>query len=225
MARMKTCILIPSYNEESTIGEVVKKLKFNDLEVIVIDDGSTDETSKIASEAGAIVMRHVKNLGKGISLKEGFDFVLRMTNFDSIIIMDGDGQHSPDDVPALIKHAEEKEGDIIVGNRMTYVKNMPFIRLATNRFMSFLLSLMCRQHIPDTQCGFRLIKRKVLEQLDLKTKKYDLDSEILIKASKKHFKIVSVPVKTIYKDELSSIHPVKDSFRFIALIFKSYFSK
>jgi len=222
---MKTCILIPSYNEEFTIGEVVKKLKSNGLEVIVIDDGSTDETQKVASEAGAIVMRHVKNMGKGVSLKEGFDFVLRMTNFDSIVIMDGDGQHSPDDVPALIKHAEEKEGDIIVGNRMTYVKNMPFIRLATNRFMSFLLSLMCKQHIPDTQCGFRLIKREVLEQLNLETKKYDLDSEILIKASKKKFKIASVPVKTIYKDELSSIHPVKDSLRFIALIFKSYFSK
>ena len=189
MAKMKTCILIPSYNEESTIGEVVKKLKDNNLEVVVIDDGSTDETEKVASEAGAIVMRHVKNLGKGASLREGFDFILRMTNFDCVVIMDGDGQHSPDDVPALIKHAEEKGGDVIVGNRMTYVKNMPPIRIVTNRFMSFLLSLMCKQHIPDTQCGFRLIKRKVLEQLDLKTKKYDLDSEILIKASRKNFKI------------------------------------
>lgn len=222
---MRTCVLIPSYNEEATIGEIVRKLKEMDLEAIVVDDGSSDNTHKIASENGAITLRHAKNLGKGASLKEGFDLILKTTNFDAVIIMDGDGQHSPDDIHKFIEHAKKYGDDIIVGNRMRYVKNMPFVRLNTNRFMSFLLSSICGQQIPDTQCGFRLLRRKVLKKIDLKTDKYDLESEILIKASKEKFKIASVPVKTIYRDELSSIHPVKDTLRFAALILRSYINR
>ena len=222
---MKTCVLIPSYNEESTIGQIVEKIKKLDLDVIVIDDGSTDDTERIASENGAIVMRHAKNLGKGASLKEGFSFILRSTNFDSVVIMDGDGQHNPQDIQKFLKHAEEFGDDIIVGNRMKHVKNMPLIRLATNKFMSFLLSSICKQHIPDTQCGFRLIRRKVLEYIDLTTNKFDLESELLIKASKEKFSVTSVPVETIYRDEMSRINPFKDTIRFIALIMRTYSGK
>ena len=220
---MKTCVLIPSFNEERTIGSIVREIKDMGLDVIVVDDGSSDDTQKVASENGALVMRHVKNMGKGASIKEGFDFILRTTNFDAVIVMDGDGQHNPGDIPKFITRAEEYGDDIIIGNRMTLPKDMPFARLATNKFMSFLLSTMCKQSIPDTQCGFRLIKRKIFKAIDLESKKYDLESEFLIQASRKQFKIASVPIETIYRDELSRIHPVKDSIRFIGLLFKSYF--
>lgn len=220
---MRVCVLIPSYNEEKTIGDIVKELKAKGLEVIVVDDGSADNTEKVASENGALVMRHSKNLGKGASLKEGFEFILRMTNFDTIIIMDGDGQHSPEDVQKFLSRAREHGDDVIVGNRMAFTKDMPFVRLATNKFMSFLLSAMCKQRIQDTQCGFRLIKRSVLKKINLKSDKYDLESEMLIKASRKNLKIASVPVKTIYRDELSRIRPVKDAIRFVGLLLKSYF--
>jgi len=222
---MKTCVLIPSYNEESTISNIVKKIRNIGLDVIVVDDGSTDNTGKIASESGALVIRNTKNMGKGASLKEGFDLVLRTTTFDAVIIMDGDGQHSTADIQKFIEHAEDCGDDIIVGNRMEYVKNMPPLRLFTNRLMSLFLSFMCKQRIPDTQCGFRLIRRSVIEKLNLKTNKYDLESEILIKASKEKFKITSIPVKTIYRNESSGINPVKDSFRFIALIVRTYIGR
>ena len=222
---MKTCVLIPSYNEESTIGNIVRKIRSINLDVIVVDDGSGDSTGKIASENGALVIRHTKNMGKGASLKEGFDLILRTTTFDAVIIMDGDGQHSTSDIQKFIKHAEEYGDDIIVGNRMEYVKNMPPLRLLTNRLTSFFLSFMCKQRIPDTQCGFRLIRRSVIEKLNLMTNKYDLESEILIKASKEKFKITSIPIETIYQNESSNIHPVKDSFRFIVLIIRSYIGR
>ncbi len=222
---MKACVLIPSYNVEQTIGDVVRKIKEMGLEVIVVDDGSTDDTERSASENGAIVMRHIKNLGKGASIKEGFDFMLRMTNFDTIIIMDGDGQHNPNDIQKFISRAQECDDDIIIGNRMALTKNMPFVRLATNKFMSFLLSAMCKQRIPDTQCGFRLIKREILRKIKFESNKYDLESEILIKASRMKFKIASVPIETIYRNELSRIHPVKDTIRFAGLLVKSYFNK
>ena len=220
---MKVCVLIPSYNVAKTIGGIVREIKALGLDAIVIDDGSMDNTQKIASENGALVMRHINNLGKGASLKEGFDFILRTTNFDTVIIMDGDGQHNPRDVKKFISRAHEYNDDIIIGNRMVITKNMPFVRLATNKFMSFLLSVTCKQRIPDTQCGFRLIKRKVLKNLKLESNKYDLESEMLIKASKLNFKIASVPIETIYKGELSRIDPIKDTFRFVNLFVRSYF--
>lgn len=220
---MKTCILIPSYNDGRTIGSVVKDIKDMGLEIIVVDDGSSDDTEKYASENGAIVIRHIKNLGKGASLKEGFSFIVRMTNFDTAILMDGDGQHDPNDIQKFISYAEKHGSDFIIGNRMAFAKDMPFVRLATNKFMSFLLSMVCRQYIPDTQCGFRLIKRRALEAINLSSNKFDLDSEILIKISRKKFKIASVPVETIYRDESSHIDPVKDTIRFLILLVKSYF--
>jgi len=222
---MKTCVLIPSYNVGSIIGDVVKKIKDMDLEVIVVDDGSTDDTEKVAADSGAVVVRHAQNLGKGASLKKGFDFILRTTDFDSVIIMDGDGQHSPKDIRKFILHAREQDDDIIIGNRMDLTKDMPLVRILTNKIMSSVLSTLCKQRIPDTQCGFRLIRRGVLEKIKLESSKYDLESELLIKASRKNMKIASIPVESIYRDELSRIHPVKDTFRFLSLLLKLYFEK
>ncbi|MGB2706467.1 MAG: glycosyltransferase family 2 protein [Candidatus Omnitrophota bacterium] len=220
---MKTCVLIPAYNVSSTIGDVVREIKGMGLEAIVVDDGSTDDTERVAADNGAIVMRHVKNLGKGASLKEGFDFIVRMTSFDAVIIMDGDGQHNPKDIQKFILHAREQSNDIVIGNRMALTKNMPLARILTNKFMSSVLSVMCKQRIPDTQCGFRLIKRSVFKKIKLESNKYDLESELLIKASRRSMKIASVPIETIYRNELSRIRPVKDAVRFIGLLIKSYF--
>ncbi|MBN1353132.1 MAG: glycosyltransferase family 2 protein [Candidatus Omnitrophica bacterium] len=222
---MRACVLIPSYNEERHIGDIVRKIVGLGFEVFVIDDGSADNTGKIASENGASVTRHSTNLGKGASLKEGFDLILKTTDFDAVITMDGDGQHSPADIQKLIACAEKEDDDIIIGNRMAHTKNMPFVRLATNRFMSFLLSAICKQEIPDTQCGFRLIKRRVLEKIKLDSAKYDLESELLIKATTNNFQIGFVSIETIYTGQYSGIHPVKDTLRFFALLFKLYLKK
>lgn len=218
---MKACVLIPSFNEAETIGRIVKKIKAMGIEVVVIDDGSVDNTENVASENGAIVIRHMKNLGKGASLKKGFEFILRDTDFDAVIIMDGDGQHNPEDIQKFISRARDYGEDIVVGNRMTLTKGMPWVRRVTNRVMSSLLSSVCKQDIPDTQCGFKLITRRILETIPFDCNNYDFDSEILIKASRRHCKVASVPVETIYEGEPSRIHPIKDTLRFMALLAKT----
>lgn len=215
---MKICVVIPSLNESSTIAELVKKIIEFKLDVLVIDDGSQDNTSEIAGDSGAKVIRNEANEGKGASLSKGFRYCLE-NGYDAVITMDGDGQHSPDDLPVFIRGADS-DNSIIVGNRMQKTKNMPFVRLLTNKFMSWLISKVAKQKIPDTQCGFRLIKREVLEKVELSTARYEAESEILIKASKLGFKIGSVPIKSVYKGEVSKINPLTDTIRFIKYIKK-----
>ncbi len=217
---MKTCIIIPSYNESNTIAGLISQVQSLKLGLVVIDDGSTDNTAVIAEKNGAVVIRNARNQGKGASLIRGFEYCLK-NNFDAAITMDGDGQHLPEDIPNFISLAEKKEEiGIIIGNRMFNRRNMPFIRVMTNKFMSWLLSRIIRQKIHDSQCGFRLIKRKVLEELSLKTHKFEIESEIIIEAGRKGFKIESIPIQTVYRKERSHINPFVDTFRFFRFILR-----
>jgi len=214
---MKTCIIIPTHNEAKSIGELVKEIHNQSLEAIVIDDGSIDNTSLIAKNNGAIVLRNDVNLGKGASLKRGFDYAIAQ-NFDAVITMDGDGQHLTSDLPYFIRLATNSDKDIFIGNRMSKTRGMPLTRVLTNKFMSWLVSKVAKQKIPDTQCGFRLIRRRVLEKIKLLTCKYETESEILIKASRLGFKIESVPIQSVYANEKSQINPFVDTLRFIRFL-------
>jgi len=218
---VKPCILIPSYNEERSIEPLVRLLKSMNHEVVVVDDGSWDNTKDVAQRSGARVLSHEKNMGKGASIRSGIEFLLKDTPCDTVIIMDADGQHSPKDIQKLTSFAEQFGSDLVVGNRMDRTKNMPLIRFLTNKLMSLLVSAICRQWIPDTQCGFRLIKREVLTRLKLTSNNYEIESEMIIKASRNKFKIDSIPVETIYKGELSRISPAKDTWRFLVFLFRT----
>ena len=219
LERMKTCVVIPTYNEAKSIAGLVKEIQGLNLEVIIVDDGSQDDTSRIAQESGATVLKNQINQGKGASLIKGFSYVLSK-DCDAVITMDGDGQHLPSDIPYFLRLAEYSDNGILVGNRMLKRKKMPFIRVLTNKIMSALISKITQQNVPDTQCGFRLIKRPVLEKINLKTSKYETESEILIKASRLGFKIESVPIKTVYSGEKSQINPFVDTLRFIKFLFR-----
>ncbi|MBL7198103.1 MAG: glycosyltransferase family 2 protein [Candidatus Omnitrophica bacterium] len=214
---MKICVIIPTHNEAKTIKNLVYRIKKQGLDVLVIDDGSNDATSIEAQAGGARLIRHNLNKGKGISLREGFNFAIS-NNYDAVITMDGDGQHDPENLHDFIEKMREYQADIIIGNRMEKTKKMPPARFITNRFMSFIISKICHQSIPDSQCGFRLIKTKVLKLLKLSTSNFEIESEVLIKASRKKYRIESVPIKTIYKGEMSKISPLLDTLRFIAFI-------
>ena len=216
---MRACIVIPVHNEAESIGNIVTNLKRKPSFVVVVDDGSSDGSGNIAREKGAVVIRNDEKKGKGRSLQRGFEYVLNQ-NFDCVITMDGDGQHDVDDIEQFLKQAKVQPLCIITGNRMQDHQGMPRVRLWTNRLMSALISMVCRQRIPDTQCGFRLIPCAVLKELTLFSSDFEIETEVLIKASKKNFKITSVPIKTIYRDELSKINPVIDTFRFIVYIIK-----
>jgi len=216
---MKTCVIIPTYNESNKIGELIKQIRAQDLDVLVIDDGSQDNTSQIAKDSGATVLRNEKNQGKGASLIRGFEYALNK-DYQAVITMDGDGQHLAEDIPYFMRLAKYSNSGVLVGNRMHKPKNMPLVRILTNKTMSFIISRIAGQEIPDTQCGFRLIKKEVLEKLKLKTRNYEIESEVLINTSRLGFKIESVAIKTIYRDEKSQINPFVDSLRFIRFISK-----
>ncbi len=218
---MRTCVIIPTYNESKTIAGLIKQVISLGFEVIVIDDGSNDFTADIAQASGATVLRNLKNLGKGAALVKGYNFAVAQ-GFDAVISMDGDGQHEPNDLAEFVKKAESSNCGLVIGNRMTTIRQMPVLRILTNRFMSWLISLITGQYIPDTQCGFRLVRADILRKIILSTTKYETESEILIRAARLGFKIESVPVKTIYAGQKSQINPFVDTLRFMRFIFSEF---
>ena len=212
-------VLIPAFNEGEYIADVVMGALLSVSRVLVVDDGSADRTVPIAEEAGAEVICHQDNRGKGAALRTGFEALLE-DGSEAIVVLDGDGQHDPAELPAFIKCAEESGAGIVIGNRLAESAGMPRIRYWTNRTMSIILSWLSRQKIPDSQCGYRLIRREVLERINFTTENYDLESEMLILASRIGFKIDSVPIKTIYTGQVSEIKPGLDTLRFFRLILK-----
>ncbi len=221
---MKILVIIPIFNERRTIGQIVRDLRNQNIEVLVMDDGSDDSSGILAEQNGAVVIRNSSRQGKGYSLRVGFDYVIK-NNYDGVITLDGDGQHDVEDIGKFIKMANDNYVDIIIGNRMDNSKGMPWVRFLTNKFMSFIISLACRQSIPDTQCGYRYLSKKILKQILLSSDDFEIETEILIEVSRKGFKVYAVPIKTIYSDEESKIKPFKDTIRFFRYFFRAISSK
>lgn len=214
---MKICIVVPAHNESKEIDRVLDAIKGQGLDVVVIDDGSTDDCGTIARQRGVVVLRNETRQGKGVSLQRGFDYALKK-GYDGVITMDGDGQHDPQDLPLFLKKAGQERACVIVGTRMQNTQGMPWVRNMTNRVMSAFISRICKQDVPDTQCGYRYISCEILRQIQIMSNDFEIETEILIKASKKGYRIYSVPIKTIYRNEESKIRPLKDTVRFFAYI-------
>lgn len=212
---MKTCVIIPAYNESKTIARLINSIRGYAADTVVVDDGSTDNTAELARQSGAVVLSFGYNAGKGKALKDGFVYAVK-NGYDAVIAMDADGQHSPDDLVNIMNAAAE--AGIVVGNRMDDPENMPPSRFATNLLMSLIISLICGHNIPDTQCGYRLIKTDVLKKINLISLNYEIESELLIKASRLGFKIVSVPIKSVYEGQMSLINPLLDTWRFLVML-------
>jgi glycosyltransferase involved in cell wall biosynthesis len=214
----KVAAVIPAYNEEKHIGEVVRRTRQKLDNVLVVDDGSADKTAERAREAGAEVIVHEINRGKGETIKTGLRHWLDR-QVDFVIILDADGQHRPEEIDRFVTAAlSADEPKLILGNRMNDVSSMPFVRRKVNRWMSEQISALCGQTIPDTQCGFRLLHRQLIPELLGGSERFDYETEMLIIASRKGFRIGSVPISTVYSDEVSSIHPVRDTIRFFKLM-------
>ncbi len=216
---LKTCVLIPAYKEEAHIAAVVREVLDYCPDVIVIDDGSPDDTDKAAAAAGATVLEHVHNQGKGAALQTGFDYA-REQGYDLALTMDADGQHAPSDIPAFLQAYERTHSPVLVGNRMGNVADMPRLRRFVNRFMSDLLSRVMGQHVPDSQCGFRLYHRSAFPEglPDTASRRFAAESEILLRLSLQGRKIGAVTIQTIYGDEKSKVNPLTDTFRFFRML-------
>lgn len=213
----KGCVIIPAYREGGRIGAVVAEVLKYLPDVTVVDDGSPDGTAAEAEAAGAVVIRHEVNAGKGVALNTGFKSA-RERGFDFVITMDGDGQHAPSDLPGFVNAYAQDVAPVLVGNRMSDTRAMPWIRRLTNRFMSWLLSREIGQRVPDTQCGYRLYKLSVVPGVPAESPRFAAESEILMDLSHRGVRIGSVPIATIYGNEKSKIHPVKDTFRFMTML-------
>ncbi|MFH0732042.1 MAG: glycosyltransferase family 2 protein [Candidatus Omnitrophota bacterium] len=214
----KICAVMPAHNEEKNIVGVIRGVMKYNIDVVVIDDGSEDNTARLAKASGAVILTHDTRKGKGASLKDGLDWAMA-SGYDYIITIDSDGQHNPDEIPSFISVANTDHATgVIIGNRLINYGKMPLVRICTNRFMSSLISALCKQQIPDTQCGYKLIKKDVLKNISIKSKKFEIESEILVKAAKVGFKIASIPIKSIYANEKSNINPVIDTLRFIRFL-------
>lgn len=211
------CVVIPAFQEARRIGDVVRQVRAVMPDVVVVDDGSADDTACQAEAAGAVVLRHATNSGKGAALGTGFGYA-REHGFDFVITMDGDGQHDPADIPAFVEAYKRGAAPVLVGNRMGDTRRMPLVRLLTNRFMSWLLSREIGQRVPDTQCGFRLYSLAALAGAATESQRFAAESEILIELSARGVKIGSVPVATVYGTETSKIHPFKDTIRFFRML-------
>lgn len=212
----KLVALVPAYNAAGYVGKVVRRTLTRVDRVLVVDDGSTDGSGEEAREAGAGVIRHAANCGKGAALKTGLAQCGKW-DCDWIILLDADGQHDPDDIPRLLA-GRDSGARLVIGNRMTQTGNMPFTHRVGNRLSSWILSRLCRQPLADSQCGFRLLHRSLLDVLKLTADRYEVDSEMLILAARAGHRIASVPVATIYADERSHIRPIGDMFRMIRLL-------
>ena len=219
---MTPCVVLPAYNEAENIRDVIRAIKALKLDVLVVDDGSEDETYLVAAKEQAYLIRHPRRTGKGASLKDGIDYAIR-NGYNTIITMDADGQHDASDIPAFLNKVNETGSSVVVGNRMDNPIGMPVIRILTNKFLSAIISGICKQKIPDTQCGYRLFKKEALDKLQIEAQKFEVDSEVLIKIAQRGQIIESVPIKSIYADEVSKIRPIRDSFRFILFLFKIWF--
>ncbi len=219
MSGGRYCVVIPAYQAAKTIGELVRRIRSQGLAIVVVDDGSRDETAAIAAAEGALVISHLRNEGKGRALRTGFEHAIR-EHYDGVITVDSDGQHDPAEIPQLIRAGELQHAGFVLGNRMTHGSSMPKARRRTNALMSTIVSVIARQQIPDSQCGFRLIRKEVLEDLPLRSRRYEVETELLLKAASRRWKIVSVPVRSIYGDHLSHIRPVREGVRFVAIVLR-----
>jgi glycosyltransferase involved in cell wall biosynthesis len=213
-------VVIPCLNEARKIAEVVSAVRRIVPTVLVVDDGSQDDTGGLAKEAGAKVLRHEPARGKGAALRTGWEHA-RKLGFNWALTMDGDGQHSAKDVTKFFEAAKRTGAELVVGNRMGDPKGMPRVRRWVNRFMSERISTLAGVSLPDSQCGFRLMKLETLETLEMwswlkvEATHFEIESDVLVAFARLGRGVEFVPIEVIYKSEQSKIHPVRDTVRWV----------
>lgn len=204
---MKTqvCVVIPAYNEGTAIGAVVKaiiselKTTSYDFEVVVVNDGSKDNTALEAQKAGAHVINHILNSGAGGATATGLSYA-DQSGFDIAVTMDADGQHSPKDVVKGVKTILANNADLLIGSRLIDSSGMSRVKVLGNRGLSFITYMLFGISSTDSQSGLRVFSRKALEQLRWKTNGYEFCSEMLWRAKQIGLTITEYPIKAIYTD-------------------------
>jgi glycosyltransferase involved in cell wall biosynthesis len=196
----------------------------NRSDILIVDDGSTDDTLPIAQRCGVSVASHGRNLGKGAALKTGFD-IGRSQSYDTIVTLDADLQHPPELIPSLVHPIKDGKADLVIGARHRHGTTMSIARRISNALTSALVTWRVGQKIPDSQSGFRAIRSEILKAIPLTTSRYETETELLIKAADQGFRIGHVSIPTIYAGEASGIRHIVDTCRFIRLFFRLLFHR
>lgn len=194
---MKIIVVIPAYNSADTLSLLLPAVKALLPDIVVVDDGSVDETSLVSSRGDAKVIRHETNRGKGAALKTGFAYALE-NGYDLIITLDSDSQHDPKYIPLFLQAYNKSGADLIIGSRFLNKGDMPWDRRLSNRITSIILTLLLKKRIEDSQCGYRLISRRLLESISLQSEKFELETEIIIKAVRVGIDIEFLPITVKY---------------------------
>ena len=210
----RVLVVIPAYNAAHTLPDVIAAARKEMSDVVVVDDGSRDGTGDAASRAGAKVLTHPQNRGKGGSLKTGFAYALE-NGYDGVITLDADGQHLPHEIPKFLDCRAKTNGDLIIGGRAHLFEGMLPRRRNANRFSAWILTKVSKTKITDAQSGFRFYSAKLLREVKLKTDGFDLENEVIVRAGRGGYKVVTTPIELGFVDGLSTSHykPLKDTLR------------
>jgi glycosyltransferase involved in cell wall biosynthesis len=214
--------VIPALNAERSIGDVIRDTHEEMESVIVVDDGSTDRTSIFARANGATVLRHDVNRGKGRALKTAFAYALR-NGFDGVITLDADGQHLPSEIPKLLRARRETMADLIIGGRSHHFEAMTSLRRMANRFSAWAIAKTSGTHVTDSQSGFRFYSANLIRDLKLRTDGFALESEVIVRAGRGGYQVVTVPIELGFVDGVSTSHyrPVNDTLRIAWIVLRT----
>ena len=216
MLKMKKIAVIPAYNEEDRISDVISNTKKYVDEIIVVDDGSVDDTLNKANKAN-FKARHIVNMGKGCALKTGFKAALDK-GADIIITLDADGQHDPKEIPKLINFLKENDLDAVVGYRSEN-PNMPSLFKFGNNFINKALKMLFDLNVRDSQSGFRVYKVESCKDLSWNSIDYAVETEMLINLKKLGLKCGEVPIKTTYHDRYKGTTIIDGLFIFLRMLY------
>lgn len=196
-SRKNIWVVIPGWNEEKYLDKLLKKVQKYTRKIIFVNDGSSDQSSKVASKYSRHVLNHEVNLGKGAALKTGCQYAFQKLKADAVVLMDADGQHDPKELPLFF--AALKRAHLVLGTRDTS-KNMPVLRATWNRSISFLIYLFFRIYIKDIPCGYKAFTKKVYPLIEWESTNYAIEVEVAVRIGKHKIAYSVLPIATIYQD-------------------------
>ena len=214
-----TLVLIPAYNAGKYLKELTARIKALDhpLDILIINDGSTDNTNEIIQNLDVFSLVNDPNRGKGYTLKRGCDWAVEH-GYEYVITIDADLQHLPEEIPRFLNNGHK--ADVIIGTRDIRLEVMPPHRWLTNNLTSLIISVFSGARVRDSQSGYRMLATKILRMVDVESVKYDYESEILFQVGALNSAIGEVPISTVYEGSHSYINPLVDTGRFIRQIWK-----
>ncbi len=214
----KILALIPAYNEAEHIANVVQQTLIH-LPVLVVDDGSSDQTVEQAESVGATVLKQVSNQGKGAALQAGFGWAIDQ-GYEAVITLDADGQHDPAEIPDFLQAYHTNKADLIIGQRD--FSQMPPARRLANWVGELTYSWAVGQPVPDNQSGYRLLSRRMIEALPASDELgFEFEVEMITICVRRNFKLAWVPIRTIYAGESSHINPVQHVKNFARIVWQT----